>query len=73
MSDVAHSAHRMRGIESRLLYAGCYLLFLARAVIKRAAPWRRRPMFGEAVRRESVLSEAATAASVIVGSAFMGL
>ena len=68
--------HRMpphRSIEARALYGACYLLFLLRAVVKRAVPWRRRPAFGDGMRRESIFSEAATTASVIVSSSFMGL
>jgi hypothetical protein len=79
MSDYAHNDQRSkmllphRSIESRALYGACYLLFLTRAVIKRIAPWRRPSAFGDSVRRESIFSEAGTAASVIVSSSFMGM
>lgn len=78
MSDVVHSDHRARApvsrtIESRAMFAACYLLFLVRAVVHRAMPWRRPHAFGGAVRRESIFREAASAASVLVTSSFMGL
>ncbi|MET0971421.1 MAG: hypothetical protein ABWY18_19650 [Tardiphaga sp.] len=79
MSDYAHGVPRSkmllphRSIECRALYGACYLLFLGRAVIKRVAPWRRTSAFGDNLRRESIFSEASTAASVIVSSSFMGL
>jgi hypothetical protein len=79
MSDYAHGVPRSklllphRSVECRALYGACYLLFLGRAVLKRTAPWRRSSLFGDGARRESIFSEAATAASVIVSSSFMGL
>ncbi len=78
MSDYVHSDRsRMpapdRTIESRAMFAACYLLFLLRAVLYRVMPWRRPHGFGAAGRRESIFSEASTAASVLVASAFMGL
>ena len=78
MSDFAHSDHRSKlshpewGIESRMMFAACYLLFLARAIVKRALPWRRAPLF-RSTARESIFSEASSAAGVLVTSSFMGL
>ena len=77
MSDIVHSDHRRgpasRTIESRLMFAACYLLFLVRAVVHRVMPWRRPHAFGGTGRRESIFREAASAASVLVTSSFMGL
>jgi hypothetical protein len=77
MTDYAQHGmrHELPGgrIEARLLYGACYLVFLARAVIRRVPPWRRQPAFGDSVRRESIFSEAATVAGVIVSASFMGL
>ena len=79
MSDYAHNDQRSkmllphRSLEMRALYGACYLLFLARAVVKRVMPWPQPSAFGDGVRRDSIFSEAATAASVIVSSSFMGL
>lgn len=78
MSDYAHGDRRSRashpewGIESRLMFAACYLLFLARAAVKRALPWRRAPLFRNTAQ-ESIFSEASTAAGVLLTSSFMGL
>jgi hypothetical protein len=78
MSDYAHSDRRSRldhpdwTIESRVMFAACYLLFLVRAAVKRALPWRRAPLF-RSTSRESIFSEASTAAGVLVTSSFMGL
>jgi hypothetical protein len=79
MSDFVHSDSRPRTvipnwtIESRLMFAACYLLFLARAVLHRVMPWRRPNAFGGAGRRETIFREAASAAAVLVTSSFMGL
>ena len=78
MSDIVHSDHRARApasrtIESRAMFAACYLLFLVRAIVHRVMPWRRPTAFGGAGRRESIFREAASAASVLVTSSFMGL
>ena len=55
------------------MFAACYLLFLARAVLHRVMPWRRPNAFGGAGRRETIFREAASAAAVLVTSSFMGL
>ena len=78
MSDYVHSDRRSRGIanwtiESRAMFAACYLLFLVRAIVHRAMPWRRPSGFGVAGRRESIFIEASSAASVLVTSSFMGM
>ena len=79
MSDVVHSDHRARipapgqTIESRAMFAACYLLFLVRAVLHRAMPWRRPHGFEGRARNESIFHEARNAASVLVSSSFMGL
>lgn len=78
MSDVVHSDHRRlaapgRTIESRAMFAACYLMFLLRAVAHRVMPWRRPRGFGGVGRRESIFNEAASAAAVLVSSSFMGM
>ena len=79
MSDVVHSDHRARipapgqTIESRVMFAACYLLFLVRAVLHRVMPWRRPHGFEGRARNESIFHEARNAASVLVSSSFMGL
>jgi hypothetical protein len=79
MSDFVDSDRRAkipvqhRTVESRAMFAACYLLFLVRAVLHRVMPWRQSNAFGGAPRRESIFREAAGAASVLVSSSFMGL
>jgi hypothetical protein len=79
MSDYVHTGRRtkifmeQRTIESRLMFAACYLLFLLRAVATRLIPWRSGAAFGQRRVRESIFREASSAASVLVGSSFMGL
>ena len=79
MSDYVHSDRRSKLIvqhwtlESRAMFAACYLLFLVRAVLHRVMPWRRPRGFGGGVRHESIFHEARNAASVLVSSSFMGL
>ncbi len=78
MSDVVHSDQRARlapsrTIESRAMFVACYLLFLVRAVAHRVMPWRRPRGFGGAGHRESIFTEASSAAGVLVSSSFMGL
>lgn len=79
MSDYVHTGRRSRlstenaTIESRLMFGACYVLFLFRAVILRLLPWRRQALFGKFAARESIFTEASTAASVMVASSFMGL
>ncbi|MEO8320207.1 MAG: hypothetical protein ABI561_18000 [Bradyrhizobium sp.] len=74
MSDILHTDRRSkidaehRTIESRLIFSACYLLFLSGAILKRFMPRRR----GAGVR-ESIFREASSAASILVGSSFMGL
>ena len=78
MSDYVHSDRRSKLIvqhwtlESRAMFAACYLLFLTRAILHRAMPWRRPRTFGPA-GRESIFREASSAAAVLVTSSFMGL
>ncbi len=75
MSEYAHSGRRSKllpesaAIECRVMYGACYALFLLRAMVTRAMPWRRR----KAGPRESIFREASDAASVMVTSSFMGL
>ncbi len=80
MSDYAVSSRRPRAlpqnaaIESRLMFGACYALFLVRAAVTRAMPWRRSEWRRKnSGTRESIFSEANTAASVLVTSSFMGL
>ena len=78
MSDLVDTGRRSKGlanwnVESRGMFGACYLLFLLRALLARTMPWRRDTMFGLSGRRESVFKEAGSAASVLVGSSFMGL
>ncbi len=82
MSDYVHTGRRAkiftehRSIESRLMFGAFYLLFLMRAIATRLVPWRRNVAdtdAGHLRRRESVFSEASSAASVLIGSSFMGL
>ena len=79
MSDYVHSDRRAKLIiqhwtlESRAMFAACYLLFLVRAVLHRVMPWRRPHGFEGRARNESILHEARNAASVLVSSSFMGM
>jgi hypothetical protein len=79
MSDYVDAGRRSKGlvaswnIESRLMFGACYLLFLLRAMLTRVMPWRRAAAFDTSGRRESIFMEASNAASVLVGSSFMGL
>ncbi|HEY4986437.1 MAG TPA: hypothetical protein VII39_07445 [Bradyrhizobium sp.] len=79
MSDYVDSGRRSKlsgegaTIESRLMFGACYVLFLFRAVVVRLMPWRRPAQFGKFAARESIFTEASTAASVMVASSFMGL
>ena len=78
MSDYVHTGRRAkiftehRTAESRLMFGVFYLLFLLRAVAKRLMPWRRN-LVGKPRLRESIFREASSAASVLIGSSFMGL
>lgn len=79
MSDLVDTGRRSKGlvanwnIESRLMFGACYLLFLLRAMLARVMPWRRSIAFDPPGRRESIFSEASSAARVLVASSFMGL
>jgi hypothetical protein len=83
MSDYVHTGRRTkiftehRTIESRLMFAAFYLLFLLRAVATRLIPRRRNEVIGKGAgqtrMRESIFNEASSAASVLIGSSFMGL
>lgn len=79
MSDFIHTGRRSKQfaetgtVESRLMFAACYLLFLVRAVVARLMPWRKGAAFGPSRMRESIFREASSAASVLVASSFMGL
>ncbi len=79
MSDYAHSGRRSKvlieagSLESRLMFAVCWVLFLVRAVVGRMMPWRHPAGIVQSGRRESIFSEASTAASVCVSSSFIGL
>jgi hypothetical protein len=56
------------------MFGACYALFLVRAAVTRAMPWRRSEWRRKnSGTRESIFSEANTAASVLVTSSFMGL
>ncbi|ABE40974.1 hypothetical protein [Rhodopseudomonas pseudopalustris] len=74
MSDYVHTGRRSRvlhdnaAVECRLMFGACYALFLIRAVVTRAMPWRKTTE-----QRESVFGEAHNAASVLVTSSFMGM
>jgi hypothetical protein len=74
MSEYVHTGRRSKvlpesaAIESRVMFGACYALFLVRAVVTRAMPWRSK-----SGNHESVFSEAHKAAGVLVTSSFMGL
>jgi len=78
MSDYVHTERSKipvgsRAIESRLMFGACYVLFLLGALIARAMPWRRQAGFDRSGNRESIFTEARSAAGTIVTSSFMGL
>lgn len=74
MSDYVHTGRRSRvlpdsaALESRVMFGACYVLFLIRAIVTRAMPWRKT-----SGQHESVFGEAHNAASVLVTSSFMGM
>jgi hypothetical protein len=74
MTDYVHTGRRSRvlpdsaAFESRVMFGACYVLFLIRAVVTRAMPWRKK-----SGQHESVFGEAHNAASVLVTSSFMGM
>jgi hypothetical protein len=78
MSDYVHTGRRSKissesTIESRLMFAACYVLFLLRAVATRLMPWHRKPNFERPGSRQSIFAEARSEAGTIVTSSFMGL
>ena len=79
MSEYVHGDRRPRlaaeskTIESRLLFAACFVLFLFRAVAVRLMPWRRSSQSPRPNGKESIFAEASTAARMCVTSSFMGL
>jgi hypothetical protein len=79
MSEYTHTDRRsknsaeQRTIESRLIFGACYLLFLSGAVVKRLMPWRKSAASNRSGARETIFREASSAASILVGSSFMGL
>lgn len=78
MSDYADDGHRSRfiprreAIESRLMFAACFVLFFGRAIVVRIVPWREQAFFRRPANRLSIFREAKTAASGCVASSFMG-
>ncbi len=78
MSEYVHGDRRSRltgesrTIESRLLFAACFVLFLVRAVAVRLMPWRRSSQSPRPASRESIFGEASTAARMCVTSSFTG-
>ena len=79
MSDYVHTGRRTkihgegRTIESRLMFGACYVLFLFIAIVKRLMPWRSSAASRRGGTRETIFREASSAASILVGSSFMGL
>jgi len=79
MSDYVHTGRRSKissegsTIESRLMFAVCYVVFLLRAVAKRLMPWHRRENFDRLKNCRSIFAEARSEAGTIVTSSFMGL
>lgn len=75
MSDYAHSGRRPRypetkSIESHLMFASLWMVFLVRAIAKRLMPRAGNIV---PLRSESIFGEARTAASVCVSWSFFGL
>lgn len=62
-----------KSVETRVMFGACYMAVLLRAVVARLTPWRKRVGFDQSKNRESVFTEARTAAGTIVTSSFMGL
>ena len=78
MSDYAYGDRpRTQGanksVETRVMFGACYMAFMLRAVVARLIPWRKRAAFDQSRNRESIFTEARTAAGTIVTSSFMGL
>ena len=71
MSDYVHTGRRSRvlpdsaALEQRLMFGACYVLFLVRAVVTRAMPWRSTYAFCApmAMIRVSPVSRPVTAES----------
>ncbi|MGA7804712.1 hypothetical protein [Bradyrhizobium sp.] len=78
MSDHVHSGPSAKistasaTMESRLIFGVCYVLFLLRAVAIRLMPWRAHGYSQTFAGRCSIFREASNAASVMVGSSFIG-
>lgn len=78
MSDYVHSGRRSRSftesktIESRVMFVACFVLFLARGVFVRMMPWKQQELLRR-TNKESIFSEARTAAATCVTSSFTGL
>ena len=62
-----------KSVETRVMFGACYMAFLLRAVVARLTPWRKKVGFDQSRNRESIFTEARTAAGTIVTSSFMGL
>lgn len=78
MSEYVHGDRRSRltgesrTIESRLLFAACYVPFLCRAIAVRMMPWRKRSQSPRPNGKETIFGEASTAARMCVTSSFTG-
>jgi len=72
-SDRPKTLGENRSIETRVMFGACYMAFLFRAVLARLTPWHKRETFDQSAKRESIFTEARTAAGMIVTSSFMGL
>ena len=78
MSDYAYGDRTKaqgehKTVESQVMFGACFVAFLFRAVVARLMPWRKRAGFDQSRNRESIFTEARTAAGTIVTSSFMGL
>ena len=79
MSDYAFSkinsgtSFSGKKISSACMFATLFIVFLIRATISRAMPWRTKKFFRRSEQHESIFSEASTAANVCTSSSYMGL
>ena len=78
MSDYAYGDRTKaqgehKTVESQVMFGACFVAFLFRAVVARLMPWRKRAGFDQSRNRESIFTEARTAAGTIVTSSFMCL
>jgi hypothetical protein len=79
MSDYVHTGRRSKlsvengTVESRLMFAACYVLFLLRAIALRLLPWHKQEVPARSSHRKSIFAEARSEAGTIVTSSFMGL